>query len=278
MKDLYAYSEVSSVFSDISNELRDYIRDSVSVSFQIGDKLYLGLYKPFNSLYLELSAATTAVDISFSYSDGTSFQPLEVMDDTKGFSRSGFLNWSRDIEDWAEQSVNGKSLFWIGIEFNEAHDFNCEGFNIVFSSDYEMEVKNPFVKDYLAKTDSSFIRNHVAARNEIVQLLRNGGYIKMPSGQDDLFFNQIDDRKDITKWDLLDAGQIKEAATFKALASVFFNESRNVDDKEYNLYRQYQGMFGQSFKLFYLSLDINDNGKTEPVEKLANNEITVVYE
>ena len=278
MKDLYAYSEVSSVFSDISDELRDYLRDSVSISYQAGDKLYLGLYKPFNCLYLELSSSSSEVDVSFRYSDGGTFQSLEVMDDTRGFSRSGFLKWNRDIETWKEQAVNGKSLFWIEVEFNAPYDFNCEGFNLVFSSDYEMELKNPFIMDYLAKSDTSFIRNHVSARNEIVQILRNGGYIKMPSGMEDLFFKQTDRRDDITKWDLLDIEQIKEAATFKAMASIFFNESRNVDDKEYSLYRQYQGKFGQSFKLFYLSLDKDDDGKTDINEKLANNEVTVVYE
>jgi hypothetical protein len=278
MKDLFAFTEINSAFNDISDQLRDYLRDPVNASFLVNDKLYLGLYKPFNSVYMELAANTSSVNLSFKYSNGSGFSPLAVMDDSRGFSRSGFIQWDRDIDEWKEQTVNGKSLFWIEIEFLENYDFNCNGLNIVFSSDYEMEIKNPFVLDYLAKNDTSFIRNHVAARNEIVQLLRNGGYIKMPTGQEDLFFNPSEERQDITKWDLLDIGQIKEAATFKALASVFFNESRNVDDKEYSLYRQYQGSFGQSFKLFYLSLDIDDDGKTDDNEKLANNEVTVVYE
>jgi len=278
MSDLYAYTELSSVFDDISDELRDYLRDPASVSFLAGDKLYLGLYKPFNSVYIELSANTSETSLSIKYSNGATFSPLDVMDDSKGLSRSGFIKWDRNISDWAEQEVNGKSLYWIEIEFNADYDLACQGINIVFSSDYEMQIKNPFVMDYLARNDISFIRNHVAARNEIVQLLRNGGYIKMPTGSDDLFFNPLQDKKDITKWDLLDIDQIKEAATFKALASVFFNESRSNEDKAYSLYREYQGKFGQSFKLFYLSLDTNDDGKIDSNERLANNEITVVYE
>ena len=63
-----------------------------------------------------------------------------------------------------------------------------------------------------------------------------------------------EEKEDITKWDILDINQIKEAATFKSMATIFFNESRNNDDKEYQNYRDYNGRFGQSFKLFYLSL------------------------
>lgn len=278
MKDLYVYQEVSSVFSDISEEARDYLRDDITQSFVSGDKLYLGLYKPFNSVYMELAAEVSATSLTFRYSDGSTFQPLEIKDDTRGFSRSGFIKWERDIETWAEQSVNGKTLYWIEIEFGGAYDLACKGLNIVFSSDYDMQVKNPFVMDYLAKTDTSFIRNHIAARDEIVQTLRNGGYIKMPTGSDNLFFSGLGDRQDITKWDLLDIEQVKEAATFRALASIFFNESRNVEDKAYMLYRDYQGKFGQSFKLFYLSLDTDDDGKTDDNEKLASNEAVVTYE
>lgn len=278
MKDLRIFSEISSVFEDSSEELKDYIRETVVKSFAIGDKLYIGLYKPFNALYLELSAGVSTSPLTFRYSDGSTFQSLSVMDDTRGFSRSGFIKWDRDIETWAEQSVNSESLYWIEIEFGAAYDLSANGFNIVFSSDYEMQVKNPFVMDYLNKTDTSFIRYHVSARNEIVQLLRNGGYIKMPTGIDDLFFQPTNNREDIQKWDLLDIEQIKEAATYRAMASIFFNESRNVQDKAYLLYRDYQGKFGQSFKLFYLSLDTDDDGRTDSNEKLANNEITVVYE
>jgi hypothetical protein len=279
MKDLVVISDIGSALTDHSSEAQDYLRDNIELSFGAADKLYVGLYKPFNSVYIELDASVPATSLSFKYSAGSSvFSPLEVMDDTKGLSRSGFMSWNRDIEEWKEDTINGQKLFWVEITFNGAYTANFKGLNIVFSSDYEMELKNPFVMDYLPKNDTTFIRYHVAARNEIVQLLRNGGYIKMPTGSDNLFFNSLQDRQDITKWDLLDIGQIKEAATFKALAAVFFNESRNIEDKEYALYRQYQGSFGQSFKLFYLSLDTDDDGKTDDIEKLASNEIKVTYE
>jgi len=278
MKDLIAFSEISSTFNDLTFDFRDYIRDPASLVMDIGDKLYIGLYKPFNSAYVEFATPSSEVSLSFRYSNGSSFQALSVTDDTKGFSRSGFLKWERNNKDWKEQIVNGQSAYWVEIEFNEAATFEVQGFNIVFSSDYDLSIKNPFAMEYLPKNDTSFIRYHVACRDEIVQTLRNGGYLKMPSGVDDLFFQPVNNRQDITKWDLLEIEQVKEAATFKALAQIFFNESRNNLDKEYNLYRQYQGKYGQAFKLFYLSLDTDDDGIEDNTEKLANNEVTVVYE
>ena len=278
MRDLVALAEISATFTDVSSDLRDYLRDTVSLSFTTGDKLYLGLYKPFNSTYIELVEAISGVSITYRYSSTASFESLSVKDDTKGLSRSGFITWDRNIEDWAEQDVNGQSLYWLEIEFNESYSFEVEGLNTVYSCDYDMDLKNPFVMDYLPKSDTSFIRYHVAVRNEIVQILRNGGYIKMPTGMDDIFFQPRSDRANIEKWDLLEFEEVREAAAYKAMAMVFFNESRNNDDKAYNLYRQYQGKFGESFKLFYLSLDVDDDGKTDSFERLANNEVTVTYE
>ena len=276
-KDLFVLAEISSSFTDVSQASRDFLRDNINLTFDVGDKLFIGLYKPFNAAYLELLQATSEVSVSFKYSNASSFQSLEVFDDTKGFSRSGFLQWKRNIDAWQEVSINSQDAYWVEIEFNEAYTLDAAGFNLVFSDDYEMQTKNASIMDYLAKSDTSFIRTHVATRNEIVQLLRNGGHLKMPSGIDDFFFEPVSNREDITKWDILDINQIKEAATFKSMATIFFNESRNNDDKEYQNYRDYNGRFGQSFKLFYLSLDKNDDGKEDDGEKLASNEILVTY-
>jgi len=280
MKDLKVFSEISGSFTDHSSDAQDYLRDNFELTFGIGDKLYLGLYKPFNAAYLELNSSAGSADLSFRYGSDGAFSSLFVSDQTKGFSRSGFLSWdrSRVTDNWVESDVNGESQFWVEIEFNSSTTVDIQGLNLVFSSDYLMDIKNPFVLDYLAKNDTSFIRYHVAARDEIVQTLRNGGYIKMPGAIQDLFFQPSVNRQNITKWDLLDIEEVREAATFKAIAMVFFNESRNVEDKAYNLYRQYQGKYGESFKLYYLSLDKDDDGKEDSNEKLASNESTVVYE
>lgn len=278
-KDLFIFKEDNEggAFTDVTAASRDYLRDPVSLNFVANDKLYIGLYKPFNAAYVELVAEVVGVGVSYAYSDGSTFQPLEVTDDTKGFSRSGFIEWNRNIDGWEEQTVNGETLYWIQITFDASYGLDYEGFNIVFSSDYDMQVKNPFIMDYLAKDDNSFIRYHLAARNEIVQTLRNGGYLKMPKGIDDFFFQGSVSRENITKWDVLDFEEIREAATFRAMSMVFFNESRNDEDKAYLLYEDYLGKFGQSFKLFYLTLDKDDDGEVDNNEKLANNEVTVSY-
>jgi len=97
-----------------------------------------------------------------------------------------------------------------------------------------------------AKGDNSFIAYHVASRNEIIQSLRNGGYSKR---FDDMAAN-------ITKWDILDLGEIRQASKYLALAKICFDISLNVDDKFYSKFRDYEGMFGAAFKLFYLKLQV----------------------
>ena len=135
------------------------------------------------------------------------------------------------------------------------------------------EVRN--INDYLYAGDSSFIAYHVAARNEMVQALRNGGYRK---------FEEINNITNITKkymniikWDLLELGEVREAAKYLALSKIFFDVSENVDDKDFQKYSEFKSMYGQAFDLFYLSLDKDDDGEIDDAtERLADNNIEIL--
>ena len=82
--------------TDISDLLSNFRRDTVEIEFTAAeDYLYVGFEKPVNTFYVELN--TPAPDnamLSMEYHDGTSWVALEgFFDDTKGFSRSGFIRW-----------------------------------------------------------------------------------------------------------------------------------------------------------------------------------------
>lgn len=155
---------------------------------------------------------------------------------------------------------------------------SAQGMNIVYSDDTDLKSEVRVLDDYLATGDSSFISYHVAARNEIVQSLRNGGYIKEqdPTAAFAPFleFNNIK-RENLNKWDVFDLGEIRQASKYLTLAKIFFDVSENVDDKHYQRYRDYEGMYGAAFKLFYISLDLDNDGNEDQDEMLMLNDVTV---
>ena len=97
--------EAEDLFNNVSVDAKDYLRDDFNVSFTTGtDNLYIGLYKPFNSFYVEFtSVADAAVSLNYSIA-GSSIPDLD--DDTKNFSRNGFITFNKP-NNWVEQSFGG---------------------------------------------------------------------------------------------------------------------------------------------------------------------------
>lgn len=154
---------------------------------------------------------------------------------------------------------------------------SIQGMNIVYADDTQLLSEVRVMNDFLAEGDSSFIAYHVAARDEIVQTLRNGGNVKQLTNDTFLPGSSIQGIKRIqmSKWDILDIGEISQAAKYLALSKVFFDVSENVEDKAYQRYRDYEGSYGAAFKLFYMSLDFDDDGNIDEQERLALNDVTV---
>lgn len=158
---------------------------------------------------------------------------------------------------------------------------SCRGMNIVFSDDNQLAGEIRTIQDYRFEEDSSFIAYQVSARDEIVQTLRNGGSSKIKDLNNidflpnSVYATKTIKRENITKWDILDVGEITQASKYLALSKIFFDVSENVDDKQYARYRDYEGMYGASFKTYYLSLDKDDDGNIDNSEKMAPNWVRI---
>jgi hypothetical protein len=262
MSDLLVLHDDNSVFSDYSKDAKDYLRDEFQViNIAVEDSLYIGLYKPFNSIYIDINTTDSLADLSFTINAAS----IAVDDDTKSFSRSGFMQFTKPST-WASSTINGVDAYWLKVDSTTDYDVTFNGINIVFADDNDLsqEVRN--ISNLKAKGDTSFIAYHVAARNEIIQSLRNGGYSKFV---DDLVSN-------ITKWDILEFGEIRQAAKYLTLAKIFFDISENVEDKFYTKFKDYEGMFGAAFKTFYLKLDQNDDGIYVQEEDLTDGSVEIL--
>ena len=266
MSDLLVINDQGGDFKDFSKPLRDYLRDQEQLIIESGNSsLYIGLYKPFNSVYVELTRpmdAVAVIDLQFTINGSN----VDLDDDTNGFKRSGFMQFTKP-ENWSATTVDGKEAFWLKIDSAADNiDVDCIGLNIVFSDDNDLRSEVREIDKMLASGDTSFISYHLSARNEIIQTLRNGGRFK----QDD-----DDQIKNLTKWDVLDFGEIRQASKYLALSKIHFDTSLNVDDKNYQRFRDYEGMFGKAFNLYIMNLDKNDDGKKEQEEDLIVNSIEI---
>src|SRR5207302_1987277 len=90
--------------------------------------LYLGRRKPFSSVFVQVTNgyenAVTAT-LTAQYWNGTAWTSLPLpVEDTNGFSRSGFIKWDMPLDPslegidallWASSSVNSISKFWMRI-------------------------------------------------------------------------------------------------------------------------------------------------------------------
>jgi hypothetical protein len=261
MGDLLVLHNDNATFVDYSKDSRDYLRDNYSLTFiALEDEFYVGLHKPFNSFYVELQTVASTADLVFEI-NATS---LSMDDDTRNLTRSGFMTFDKPTT-WVKETINGIEAYWLKITSTADFTANIQGLNIVFADDNDLRQEVREIDKQLAAGDTSFIAYHLAARNEIIQTLRNGGMTKDSSGV----------VKHIEKWDILERGEIRQAAKYLALSKIFFDVSRNNDDKSYKRFRDYEAMFGKAFNLYIMHLDKDDDGINDVGSDLRINTIEI---
>ncbi len=248
--------------TDWSDEAADYLRDPFDVSLTVGDYLYVGFYKPIGTFFAEINTGNTNVsNMSAEYYDGSVWQPLDISDETNGLARSGFVIW--DKENMQEALVESELKFFVRFSVDADTTLTTiQGINIVFSDDNCLKQEVYEIADDCLYSPgfNSHIVSHVSARNHIMQMLRNYGYVK---------YDEKCNPCNIGAWDIMDIFEIKQAATYLALANLYFRMSDNQDSIEWTKYKSFQDKFEQSFRLVRLTLDSNDNGLTDTNEKAA---------
>jgi len=253
----------NAVFTDNSNKAADYTRDSFTHDLIAAeDYIYIGYTKPFNASYIELETPNVNTNtLVAEIWDGSSWASVELTDGSQGFTRSGYIEWSK--ADMKSTTINSLARFYIRLKPSADHSSTVyRGINLVFSEDAAMkaeffEITN---SNILPSGESSHITTHVAARNQIMQLFRKR-YKKDNATTGEAMLNQ---------WDLHDIYEVREAATFLALSKIFFNLSDSVDDNWWQKYREYNDKFEEMFSQAYESLDLDDDGVVDDTEKVPN--------
>lgn len=255
----------NSTFADYSNESLDFDRDFFTMELSAAsDYLYIGFTKPISEIFFEIkNPNTVTATLDGEFYNGTTWTDLVgLYDETRSFKRSGYITWDRNQTDEAQVAVNSSTKNWV--RFRPSVDLSVTifaGINIIFASDRDLKGEFFEIGQFLPKGADSHILTHVAARDEIIQYLRNGGHFKQ-----DLNTGRL---KDITAFDLLDLGQIKQPAINLTLSKIFSNASDQVDDNWSEKASHYRSLYNASMKLFYLDIDSDDDGKQDDEERMA---------
>lgn len=265
---LMVLKDSNGTFSDHSEDACDFTRDDFSITLSAStDYLYVGFRKPIAGFYVELTTPNTnANTLSAQYYNGSSWVSLDVRDETKGLTRSGYISFDRTSLN--STSVNGSTLYWARFRPSTTHTAtSVRGLNLVFSDDASLRAEFPEVTDsrFIPEGQSSHILAHQAARDEIVQDLRKRGYIKYATGGE---------LENVDQWDLIDVYEIKRASVYKALANIFFSMADSPGDKWYLQYGKYADKYQAEINGIKISVDQDDNGQAEAGEKLQKSRIT----
>lgn len=249
-------------FTDYSQALNDVTRDEVTLGVQNVDTLYIGYHKPIDRLYVDLPTPNTVQNtLSVKYFNGTSYVEVDSMlDETKGFTRSGFVRWIREYDDQAKSTVDGDEMYWYAIQPSSTHSATVFNWiNLIFADDRDLVEQIPEILSTAhLGSKKSHILAHVAAKKFIIQEIRNANYGKRDA--DGKF-------QDINAWDLLDIDQINQAATFKALSIMYFNYSDEPGDNYSVKSKSFNNKYSTAMSLAVLQLDLDDDGKVDTGER-----------
>lgn len=246
---------------DYSQEIENYLSDSVITSLLAGETIDIGYYKPISDLFFELKPlAQVSNMLSAVYYNG-SWTSLLIHDRTRSLNRSGFISWNKGlIEDWKKTSINGKELFWIRLSLSEdIEDLEVKGINLVFSDDNDLKEAYPDIFEFVPEDQDSFIAYHQEARNFILTYLRNKGKT----------IRQQNKLKMLDQFDLHNFDEVRQAAKYLALANIFYNESDSVDDKWKQKADGFMSKYSEAINLNFLSIDENDDGMQQSSESNA---------
>ena len=249
--------DANGTFSDYDQQMVNYGKDSVTLTVaNATDYVYIGYEKPINAVYVDIITPNGVAGTStLEFYNGSSWVSLaNSSDDTQGLFRSGFIKWDREQDNQVANTVDSKEAFWYRIKPSvDRTGIVVSGINLIFSDDYELSLENPLINNVeFLGDESNHIKYHVATKREIIQKFRNQNYIK---------YNSVTgDKEDINCWDLLDAEEVKLAATYLTLAKIYFAVSDNPEDIWAEKNKQYKGKFDKYIQLARLSLDTDDDG------------------
>ena len=201
------------------------------------------------------------VGITLKLWDGDAFatEAEDVIDGTEGFTRSGFLSWQvPEATPWRlkkQDPIDDKDLYWVELAVGTNMDAGAQLqlLTNLFTNDELVSAYYPeLISDarYLPPGETSFIKQHIAAKDLIVTRLKKSKILRDES--------QIIDINEVA------------IAGIHAFAWIVLNPIAIDDDEEDRAKKAFDAMRSELSDISF-DLDFDNSGRIEEVEKDAGN-------
>lgn len=259
---------------DYTEELGDFLEEVQLLSITPSEPLYFGKEKPFNNIYLKYDVPLLSkISFNIEYFNGTTWvSVLNLNDDTKRQTRSGFISWQEadDNTKIEKTTVGSVETFWYRLVPESQSDVTLKAVGVLFSQDRDLFQARPALdnSDYrmaVVGSDVDYDRVHLEVRQRIVQDIRNEGIRKYQSENDP---DRLKVFRTITEWDLFDINEIREAAKNLALSNIYYTLSDAPQDKWDQEAKRFNTLYLKNFDLAWLSIDKNNDGKLQEFENI----------
>lgn len=240
-------------------DLKDF-NGSVSVNISTVDYIEIGYYKPISDLYIEIETANaTNETLSFNLVGDTDTE-IAIDDYTKDLTQSGFINWDRSSITPAKYTLNGSELYWYRIKASgDMGTLVLKGIGLVFSNDNDLKEDYPDIMDSLPSGDTSFIKFHKAAKDNIIQSLNNMSIRKAST-------TNVAPKR-IDEFDILDIKELRIPSKYMVLGFIFKWLSDQIDDKYSEDSKNFLSLASNFLNMPSLSIDLDDDGQKDQFEE-----------
>ena len=261
-------------FVDLSDSLWTYQRDTEMVTLTTTDKLWIGFEKPINSIYPYFNTLSSVANaLSIKYFDGTNYvDTTGLYDDTKGFTRNGFIRWDTNQNqatpnsfsidsDQVVSTVNGLEQYWYELTVSmDTSQMVIQGLNLIFSDTEDLKLEEPNIESIIGTVlpTNGDIMVYEAVMLDIVKALRAQPITRF------VFDTERDVRREpINQWDVLNIEALNAAARNLTLSKIYFLSSTQPNDvwaQKADYYRtRYEGFFSSAL----LSIDYLGTGQEQ---------------
>ncbi len=266
------YDSSEGGFTDITKLVNSYDAGSASLTFDVGDYLYIGSYFPINHKYFGLTIPnSTIADISIESLGASKWCPVvNIIDYTASsllapMNTSGILQFTPDRDEgwnmvgdtsdepFLTEFANGPTIYdryWSRISFSASVSFTLKYVGSLFASEEDLLIEYPHLRqpvllDSWKSGKTSWLEQLLYASEYVIKELTKKSVI-------------------IERSQILDTSILQEATVHKAAQIIYTGLGAKNYEKEIG---EATKRFSENINLKKYDVDKNANGQKERYEK-----------
>ena len=229
------------IFTDFTDDMWTYQRDTRDITIDTTDKFWIGFEKPITTIYPYMDTVSSVVNaMTVKYFNGTEYvDTTGLYDGTKGLTRNGFISW--DVNQNSTEpnkfsgspnqvmsTVNGLEQFWYEITMSmTTSQIVMQGLNLIFADTEDLKLEFPEIATVI---DTSILKGneimiYESTRIDLVRTVRSRPNLKYT-------YDSTRDLKiePLNQWDILNIEEMNAAARNLSISKIYRAVSNNPSD------------------------------------------------